>query len=546
VTPDQGTAPPPIGSATLLTRLGEVARADPRRPLLAVGGETCTYGDMAVAVDGVAATLDDAGIGVGQRVALMSDNSVDAVAAWLGVNAIGAVDVPLNVEWRGSLLEYVLNDASPRRIYCSRPHLDRVTEALSHSAMNREVTVQILGNEETSSLAQEHSSRQAWDARMAHRVAESGVRVDPRPGQLATIMYTSGTTGSSKGVMLPHGSYAWFGHLCGEYLHMSEDERVYCAQPLYHIDARIALASAIMTGGSCALGRRFSTHRFWNELRAASATRFFFIGTMLRLLDKQPRSQEDASQPARYALGSATPPEIQEEFEERFEVSIIECYGLTEAVVVLASRPGQSPAGSVGMPTPGFDVRIVDEEDQVVEPGGGTGEIVFRPTVPNVVFLGYWNQAEATVDAWQNLWFHTGDLGRVGADLEWHFIGRKKDSIRRRGENVSAWEVEQAFTRHPAVLEAAAIGVPSTLGDEDIAVLLVLRPGVTVPPAELCEFAGRDLAYFMVPRFVEFVPSLPKTPSEKIAKGELRTRGVSRAAWDAEKVGWKTARIQRP
>jgi crotonobetaine/carnitine-CoA ligase len=546
VTPEQETAPPPLGSTTLLTRLGEIARADPGRPLLAVGEESCTYGAMAVAVDRVAATLDDAGISVGRRVAIMSDDSVDAVAVWLGVNAIGAVDVPLNVEWRGSLLEYVLNDASPTTVYCSRPHLDRVTEALSRSPMNGEVTVQILGNNETSSLAQEHSSRQAGDARTAHRVAESGVRVDPSPGQLATIMYTSGTTGSSKGVMLPHGSYAWFGQLCGEYLHMSEDERVYCAQPLYHIDARIAFASAIMTGGSCALGRRFSAHRFWDEVRAANATRFFFIGTMLRLLDKQPRSKEDASQPARFALGSATPPEMQEEFEARFQVSLIECYGLTEAVVVLASRPGRSPAGSVGKPTSGFDVRIVDEEDQVVEPGGGTGEIVFRPAVPNVFFLGYWNQADATVTAWQNLWFHTGDLGRVGADLEWHFIGRKKDSIRRRGENVSAWEVEQAFTRHPAVLEAAAIGVPSALGDEDVAVLLVLRPGVTVPPEELCEFVGRDLAYFMVPRFVEFVPSLPKTPSERIVKGELRTRGVSRGAWDAERVGWKPARTQTP
>jgi crotonobetaine/carnitine-CoA ligase len=213
----------------------------------------------------------------------------------------------------------------------------------------------------------------------------------------------------------------------------------------------------------------------------------------------------------------------------------VEAYGLTEAVMLACTTAGETQPARVGTAVPEFEVCLVDDADQPVG-AGVIGELCYRPRIPFTSTQGYWRKPEDTVATWRNLWFHTGDFLRRHDDGQLEYVGRKKDAIRRRGENISAWEVEQAVGAHPDVLEVAAIGVPSEMGEEDVAVLVVARPGRSPEPSELVEFAARDLQRFAVPRYVEFVQSFPKTPSERIAKSEVRARGITDAAWDAQKT----------
>jgi len=258
---------------------------------------------------------------------------------------------------------------------------------------------------------------------------------------------------------------------------------------------------------------------------------FFYVGTMVHLLYKQP--ERPPMRRHRIGLGSSTPASIQRAFEDRFNCSLVEAYGMTEFGLMLAQRLGAAEPGHVGTPPPWVELQVVDEHDIPV-PDGTPGQLLVRPRGPHLHMLGYWNKPEATVEAWRGLWFHTGDLMIRRVDGTYEYVGRTKDSIRRRGENVSAWEVEKAANRHERVLEAAAIGVASDVGEEDIA-LLVVPSALGVPdPSELRDFMAQDLPRYALPRFVEVVAELPKTPSERIAKGLVRERGLSDAAWDAD------------
>lgn len=519
-------------------RANVVSRGD--EPFLFVGERSLTYREMLVSVECVAGGLRSIGVKRGSVVAILAENLPENAVLWFALNALSAVDVPLNTEAKGAFLEYLVRDANVSGFVCSPLHEERVAQ-LMKSLDRPPAFVCVIGE----------SALEEGDLPAATRLvtyvellsSEAFADLTPKPSETATVMYTSGTTGPSKGVELPQGYYPGFGDSLAMHIEMGPDNRIYCAQPLFHIDARLALMTALVRGGSAVLGRRFSPSRFWDEIRTSGSDRFFYIGTMLWLLHKRPPSPDDAQQPARIALGSSTPGEIQREFETRFNIELIEAYGMTEGILLLVNHPSETRPGSIGKPAPGVDVRLVDDGD--VEVGSGqVGEIVFRPLQPNLVSSGYWSKPGATVEAWRNLWFHTGDLARYDAEGFWYYVARKKDSVRRRGENISAWEIEQAVTRHPAVLEAAAIGLPSELGEEDVAVLVVLSEDAPLDPAELCEFAAADLPYFAVPRYVEVVDSLPKTPSERIAKGEVRERGITDAAWDAERVGWRPKRVE--
>jgi crotonobetaine/carnitine-CoA ligase len=313
---------------------------------------------------------------------------------------------------------------------------------------------------------------------------------------------------------------------------MASDDVLYCAQPLFHIDARAHLQNAVASGATLALGLRFSASRFWDEIRDHDASLFSYIGTMLWLLYKQPESDRDRDHRVRVAPGSSTPHEIHGAFEQRFGVSLREGYGMTECVYLLHASEA-TPPGALGEVVPEAQLALLDDDDRPV-PRGTAGEACFRPIEPFVSTQGYWNRPSETLAATRNQWFHTGDLLVQDEEGHYRYLGRKKDSIRRRGENVSAWEVEQAATRHPDVLEAAAIGVPSDVGEEDVALLAVLRPGSSLLPQDLRAHVAPDLPVFAVPRYVEFVDELPKTASERIDKATVRARGLGPGAWDAQ------------
>lgn len=521
----------PPDSTFALLRLAADEAGD--HPYLRISNQVFSFGDAFDLVTAVAAGLQTLGIAKGDRVGIMAGNHPETVWAWLGANALGAIDVPFNTEARGQFLAYLVADAAPRVLIGTPDHLRTLAASIDHVPD----LVVVIGD--SGELPFGDLTRHLSFKGLLELGSERSELPDPAPGDIATIMYTSGTTGASKGVMLPQRYYPTFGARGVAVTGLQTGEVAYCVQPLFHIDARVYVQVALAARATTALGRRFSASNFWAEVRHHRADLFGCIGTMLMLLYKQPPADDDAKHPARLAASSSTPAEIHRDFERRFGVEVLEAYGMTESVYLTATRRSARRPRNIGEPIPEVEIELFDDEDNPVQPGTA-GELCFRPKQPFVTMQGYWRKPEATVEAWRNLWFHSGDFVRRHADGGFEYIGRKKDAIRRRGENVSAWEVEQAVTTHPDVREAAAIGVPSEVGEEDVAVLVVPRPGADLEPAALREFVSTDLARFAVPRYIEFVDELPKTPSERIAKGEVRRRGLTASAWDADAAASKT------
>jgi crotonobetaine/carnitine-CoA ligase len=366
-------------------------------------------------------------------------------------------------------------------------------------------------------------------------LGEGRVVTPPREDESATMIYTSGTTGPSKGVVLPQAYYLTWGRCGMDVIGTQMGETCYTPEPLFHSDARIWLIGALSVGARLALAQRFSVSRFWDDVRAVDARYFAYLGTMLSMLYAAPVRDDDAQNPAAIGVGGAAPAAIHEAFERRFGVRLLEGYGMTEALNIAFNSRDERRIGSVGKPVPDLETQLVDDLDHPVLVGE-VGELVIRPRRPNIMMSGYWQKPEATLSAWRNLWFHTGDRMRADEDGYLYYVGRLKDSIRRRGENVSAWEVELAMDRHPDVLTSAAIGVPAELGEEDVAALVVPREGHTIDPADLHRCLAADLPRFAVPRYIEVVEDLPKTPTERVNKDLVRQRGLSESAWDAEKI----------
>lgn len=511
---------------SLLALLRAAADEAPDREHTRIGGRPYSRRQTLDEVEAVARGLRSLGIAAGDRVAIMCDNRPEVLFAWLGTNAARAIDVPLNSEARGRLLAYLVQDAGPRVLIGT---IDYLT-VLADTVIAAPEYVVCIGDASSTPFG-ERATQLRYDELVALGSDDLEPLSAPGRDDIATIMYTSGTTGPSKGVMLAQRYYTAQAEHAVSVMGVRKDDVVLCVQPLFHIDARAFVATTWVAGGTAVVGQRFSVTRFWDEVREHGATVFSTIGTMLWMLIKQEPRPDDGDLPARLAICSSTPREILHDFEKRFGVDLIEAYGMTECVLITSSTPGATVPGRIGEPIPEIEVQLVDDHDRPVEQGT-TGELVFRPRQPYEAMQGYWGNPEATVEAWRNLWFHTGDLACQHPDgIE--YVGRKKDSIRRRGENISAWEVEEVLAAHPHVRDVAAIGVASEVGEEDVAVLVVPASGQVIDPAELVAFAARDLPRFAVPRYVEVVDSLPKTPSERVEKSKVRERGITAAAWDA-------------
>ncbi len=518
------------GWLPLPDELGRAAREAGDQVFLNIGGRSYTFVEAWEQASAVAAGLRRQGLQPGDRVAMLTPNRAEAVWTWFGSLIAGGVDVPLNAESRGSQLAYILSDSAPRVLVGTSELLEGVRTA---GGTAPEVVV-VLDADEALEILGNGPRYLTWS-----QFIEGGATGDEewssiRPGQLASIVYTSGTTGPSKGVMWAHGYYPSTARLYATWAGFDANLSLYSAQPLYHLDGRAALLLAVYLRGRATLAERFSASRFWTDVENAGANAFGFIGTMLHLLAKQPGRGRPADAALLVGVGSAIPAKAQRELEERFSVRLLEGYGTTEIPLILACRRDVETIGTVGTPADGMQVVLVDDDDAPV-PVGESGLLCVRPEVPFSVTLGYWNNPEATAETLTNLWFHTGDLLREREDgTGFEYVGRRKDSIRRRGENISAWEVEQACLEHADVLECAAIGVPSDVGDEDVALLVVLREGATVPPEVVANFMAELLPRFAVPRYIEVVDTLPKTPSERINKAEVRERGLTAAAVDLQ------------
>jgi crotonobetaine/carnitine-CoA ligase len=334
--------------------------------------------------------------------------------------------------------------------------------------------------------------------------------------------------------MLPHGCPISWAEETVEHLGLRSGETHYCCYPLFHTLAQyFATMPALAIDGTLALAERFSVSGFWSDVRRYGATSANMMGSTVSLLHAAAACAEDHDNPLRVAFGAPAPPAILPAFQRRFGLTFVEIYGSSEANVVLWNPLDDIRVGTCGKPIGAFDVRLVDENDEEVA-DGEPGEITTRPHGPFSMMVGYYGMPERTAEAFRNLWFHTGDLARRDASGYYTFVDRRKDAIRRRGENISSWEVETVLSRWPQLAEIAAFGVPSALSEEDVMVVLVPREGETLKLEELAAYCADHMPRYMIPRYWEVATELPRTQTGKVEKYRLRERGVGPETWDRE------------
>jgi crotonobetaine/carnitine-CoA ligase len=521
--------PPPLRTIPALVERQAQRYGD--KQLVAIAGVERSYRQMRDAAGGTAAALAAAGVERGDRVAVMCENRIEFLDAWLGCAWLGAVLVPVNTAARGPQLEHMLRNSGARAIAVEPHLLDRL--GLLGGPLPALERIWTLGE------AHEARSKRAiepWPTPLP------GLAAAPvRPGDTTLILYTSGTTGPSKGVQCPHAQFYWWGLLCGEVLGVTEDDILHTTLPLFHSNALAAFMQALLAGATLVAGPRFSASRFWSRVVEADATVSYLLGAMASLVARQPPGPHDRAHRVRIILAPATAPELHAVFRERFGIALVDAYGSTETNAVIASPPDEQRPGTMGRLAPGFEARVVDEDDNDV-PDGTPGELVLRHREPYAFATGYFEMPEKTVAAWRNLWVHTGDRVVRDRDGYYRFLDRIDDAIRRRGENISSWEVEQVLQSHPDVAAAAVVPVPSGLGDHEVMAFVIRRERAAVEPVELVRHCELRLAYFAVPRYLEFVDELPLTENGKVQKFVLRDRGVSSTTWDREAAGYVVER----
>ncbi len=362
-------------------------------------------------------------------------------------------------------------------------------------------------------------------------------RVERTESDLVYIMYTSGTTGPSKGVMHANRSALWNSRAWIDILGLGSSDRAYSMFPLFHVTARSSLiGTTLFAGSSVVLRNGFSVKGFWPDVRDTGATFFAYMGAVVHLLHAADPHPDDAANDVRIAFGAAAPPEIVDDFERRFGFPLIEVYGSTELGVATSPYGATKKRGTMGISCPHLIVEVHDENDEPVPPGV-EGEIVARPAVPYGMFQGYWKRPGYTVEAWRNLWFHTGDGGRFDEDGFLVFTDRIKDSIRRRGENISSFEVERTVQTHPDVLECGAYAVPAEITEDEVMIAVVPREGHEIDAADVFRHCVAEMPRFAVPRYLRVMAELPKTPSQRIQKYKLRDEGVTEDTADRETLG---------
>jgi len=515
----------PYANRTLSRILSLQAGRHGDKVLVASASRSITYAGAPDIAARSAGRLAAAGVRAGDRVIVFLPNCMDLVELWFGAAWLGAVLVPVNTEFRGAQLHHALALADPALIVTDRELLEHLRDPAVRPATDARTCV--IGAGATAVLDSD------LPAAPLPPPGEPPAAHGALPGDPAAILYTSGTSGPSKGVICPHAQFFWWGVLTGEALDLSPEDVLFTTLPFFHTNALNTIWQALLAGATFTFAGRFSASQFWTQARQAGATVTYLLGAMVHILLKAPPGTVDQEHHIRVGLSPATSPELVEQFHQRFGIRLIEGYGSTETNLVMSNVNGGYAPGTMGRVLPGFEVRIVDENDSEV-PCGKPGELLVRHSEPFSVANGYFGNPEATASAWRNLWFHTGD--RVVRDEQgiYHFLDRIKDAIRRRGENISSWEVEQALLSHPDVQNAAVVGVPAEVGEEDVMAFIVPRDGSRPQPDVVTRFLEDRLARFAIPRYLEFVDELPLTENGKVKKYMLKEWGLSPATWDRD------------
>jgi carnitine-CoA ligase len=500
------------------------------KPWILTGSRNFTYREVDRLAGRLANGLLRLGVGRGDTVLLMLNNCIEFIALWCALAKLRAIEVPVNCHYKGRLLAHIVNDSAARVIIADSEFLPRLAEVSSETPALSTVVAYGAGPNLHPGV-----SRGA-----AHLVPFADIMADdddfaaitPAPWDQLAVMYTSGTTGPSKGVMVTHGHAFEYARGVIDMLDIRPTDVYYAPLPLFHIAGQWAVVyAAAIAGATAVLPDSFSPARFWPTCRRYNATCSFLLGAMANLLYRQPPASDDTDNPLQRVLIVPLVPEV-EDFKQRFDVLVSTTWGGTEMNCPTRSGfqlPNARTCGRVDNDL--YEVRIVDENDNELPPGVA-GEAVVRPKKPWIVMAGYWRHPEWTEKAWRNLWLHTGDMLMADADGNLYFVDRTKDAIRRRGENISSMEVEQEINAHPDVLETAVIPVAAEVGEQEVMAVIVPKPGRTPAPEALIAFLNDRLPYFMVPRYLEFVAELPKTPTGKIQKFDLRERGITEQTWD--------------
>jgi carnitine-CoA ligase len=485
-----------------------------------------TYSEFDARINRATNAWWELGVRPGDRVSFMLDNSPDFMAAWLGLAKLGAVLVAINTGFREEEASYLVADSESVFVLTAQEYLPvvgRLAERFHH--VRGVLTLEGAGSFSEMTAAA--------DARAPH--------TSPSGDDLISLIYTSGTTGNPKGVMQTHANFVLTGESYPAWMGLADGDRIYACLPLFHINSQAySTMGAVGTRGSIVLAPRFSARRFWPEVRRHRANAFNYIGAMTAILSKKDVADDDRDHEVKVAYGvPALGHETRLALEERFGLTIVSGFGMSETTFGLAeSIVGERRPGSMGTPrnhpdptVPRTEARIVGDDGRDLPPCE-TGELLLRNAA---LMRGYFNDPERTSEALDQAgWLHTGDNAWVDEDGFFYFVDRKKDIVRRRGENISSLEVERLIERHPDVLEAAVVGVPSELTDEEVLAFVVPRSGGTLQPADVVAWCAEHLAPFKVPRYVELANSLPKTPTAKIQKAKLRDQQPDADRYDHE------------
>ncbi|MBN9035834.1 MAG: AMP-binding protein [Rhizobiales bacterium] len=496
-------------------------------------GGRVTYRELADDAERVARGLKALGVRAGDTVATMLPHAIDTYRIWFGLARLGALEVPIGTRYRGRMLEHILDDSGAKLLVVDREYLDAIAQVLRDRDVAHLKRVVVRGGSRAVDLPGHVETMPLGElaAGPGDGAEQEAARGEPAPHDLAMVLYTSGTTGPSKGVLIPWGQvHATVTGVFPEGT-LEPGKVLYGPFPPNHIGGRLFPGMGIHFGVPAVIRHAFSASAYWSDVATYGCTTTALVSAMISILMAAPPSDGDGDNPLRDVLMNPVPADYGR-FQSRFGVRVCTDFNMTEISIPLHSGwviEDWRSCGRLRPGPPGYDIRIVDEHDNPVGPGV-VGELVCRTDTPWALNAGYLGRPAETAAAWRNGWFHTGDAFRVDENGLYYFVDRIKDAIRRRGENISSFEIEQEVLAHPDVAECAAIGVPSELGEEDIKVFVVARPGASLTAEAVIAFVRSRSADFMVPRFVELIPELPRTEAtQKVRKNELRARHASGA-----------------
>ena len=508
---DPDTVSDPLDAPLLRNLLAERFAALRDERALHMGARWYTYGELGEHVGRTANALADAGARRGMRVGVMLPNGPEFVFAWLGLAILNVTMVPVNVHLVGEGLSDIIHGARLDILVTDSERLKQARHVCNPSEPAPRVLVHGIGGADS------------FDRCLSRAATTLPMGTPASMSDDALIGYTSGTTGPSKGVILSRLAQFWHGaNYYRDFVRLGPGQCGYTPLPLFHVSAQGFVLGCFLGGAAVVIDRTFNPFTFWHTIREHRAESFNYVGAMISMLWRRPSRNDDWDNPAVRAVGSATPPELHEAFEQRFGLQLIETYGQTElAGLWLTDPPAGREIGRVGVPCRWMDAKVERDDGTTASPGE-TGEIALRSHHPLLMTTGYFGNEAATAHAFRGGWYHTGDAGEQDTAGSIRFVGRLKDFIRRRGENISAFEIERAAQSHAAIREAAAVAVPSSLGEDEILLAVIPEENERISERELHAHLEPRLATFMRPRYIQIREEFPRTPTQRVQKYRMR------------------------